>query len=269
MRLISIFRVAFVLLVTLSVSPFLLQSANARTYFWRPQAAEPQAKPQAKPQAPEPQAKPQAPEPTKGQSRQDHMPRNQQPIPPSRTKSKLPVSGTAGIPVFPDPPPPSVAKDESLQREYKEALASYYSAIVSQNQSAEEATGSTYSAAALENESAWQTQEHNSRVSEDRFENRKALFQWQRFSGRVIFFVAIFLVIAGVAFSGLQFYSALRKPPRVSDSTEGEISPTALEASIYGLKINSSILAVIALFISFLFFYLYLVHVFPITLVSE
>lgn len=94
------------------------------------------------------------------------------------------------------------------------------------------------------------------------FQHRKRVFEWQLFSSRIIFVVVIILVLSGIYFSGVQFHSSLRRKPTAESVEAGAL--TEIEASFKGIKVSSSILGVIILIISFLFFYLYLVHVYPI-----
>lgn len=91
------------------------------------------------------------------------------------------------------------------------------------------------------------------------FQHRQRVFQWQLLSSKVIFVVVIFLVLAGIYFSWLQFRADLRK-----SGDGGEQSVSTLEASGKGIKVSSPVLGVIILVISLLFFYLYLQHVYPI-----
>jgi hypothetical protein len=93
--------------------------------------------------------------------------------------------------------------------------------------------------------------------------HRKSVFKWQLLSTKVIFGVVILLVLAGVYFSGVQFHKSL-KWKQIKGASEEE-ERTEIEASLTGIKVSSPILGVIILTISFLFFYLYLVHVYPIT----
>ena len=87
-------------------------------------------------------------------------------------------------------------------------------------------------------------------------DHRERTFEWQYFSTKLIFFCVILLVVAGIVFSGIQFRKGLKEgKPEV---TTAEVSPT-------GLKFSSSVLGVIILFISLLFFYLYLMYVYPIS----
>ena len=82
--------------------------------------------------------------------------------------------------------------------------------------------------------------------------HRRDIFDWQLWSSKIIFVVVVFLVITGVAFAGIQFF----RDRVVSEST--------VEASLSGLKVSSRTLGLLILAISFLFFYMYLVHVYPI-----
>ena len=90
------------------------------------------------------------------------------------------------------------------------------------------------------------------------YEHRRHVFEWQLFSSKIIFYVVIFLVTIGLFFSGVQFYSAHKK--NFVDEKVTEIS-----ASASGIKVSSSVLGVILLIISLMFFYLYLVYVYPIS----
>lgn len=104
------------------------------------------------------------------------------------------------------------------------------------------------------------------------YKHRTDIFNWQFFSSKIIFFVVIFLVLSGVYFSGVQFHSSMRQKHVLGATTKdgaalaalekGEI--TEVEASLKGIKVSSPILGVIILVISFMFFYLYLVFVYPI-----
>lgn len=93
-------------------------------------------------------------------------------------------------------------------------------------------------------------------------QHNKWVYEWQGFSTKVIFFSVVFLVFLGMAFSGIQFY----KSYKTADPDQKPDTATELELSLKGVKVTSSILGVIILVISLAFFYLYLVHVYPINL---
>ncbi len=85
-------------------------------------------------------------------------------------------------------------------------------------------------------------------------DHRSRVFEWRHFSTRAIFFVVIAIVLIGLYFSWIQF------------KAEGHSStPSTLEASGKGIKVTSSVLGVVILALSLIFFYLYLVYVYPIS----
>lgn len=95
------------------------------------------------------------------------------------------------------------------------------------------------------------------------FEHRRNVFWWQHVSTRLIFAVVLVLVAAGMYFAWVQFQLDVRHSAEL-----GEAAPrddTELELATSGIKVRSSVLGVIILVISLVFFYLYLVHVYPIT----
>ena len=101
------------------------------------------------------------------------------------------------------------------------------------------------------------------------FEHRRAVFEWQLFSSKIIFAIVVFLVGVGIYFSWIQFTASME--PRDKEARQGEAGgerpptpTTTLEASAKGIKVSSPVLGVILLVISLAFFYLYLVYVYPI-----
>jgi hypothetical protein len=93
------------------------------------------------------------------------------------------------------------------------------------------------------------------------YEHRKRVFEWQLKSSKYIFVIVVMLVFAGIVFAAIQFYSSLNAK-QGSGGDKGDA--TELSASYKGIKVSSPVLGVIILVISFLFFYMYLVHVYPI-----
>ncbi|MEM7291567.1 MAG: hypothetical protein AAF412_14545 [Pseudomonadota bacterium] len=92
------------------------------------------------------------------------------------------------------------------------------------------------------------------------FNHRARVFEWQLLSSRIIFVLVILIVLAGLYFSWLQFMAGQR-----GGVDKGDMS-TTVEATISGgIKVSSPILGVIILTLSLIFFYLYLVHVYPIS----
>lgn len=104
------------------------------------------------------------------------------------------------------------------------------------------------------------------------FRHRRGVFAWQLASSKVIFVVVVLLVLSGVYFSGVQFHSTLRAMKLAERRADTEEAPRAGPASLGGelevgperLKVSSPVLGVVILALSFLFFYLYIVHVHPI-----
>jgi hypothetical protein len=92
--------------------------------------------------------------------------------------------------------------------------------------------------------------------------HRRNLFQWQLLSTKIIFATVIFLVAAGICFAAIQFYVGLRRNPRGGSGESKDI--TEIKASLQGIRVSSSVLGVIILTLSLLFFYLYIKYVYPI-----
>jgi hypothetical protein len=93
------------------------------------------------------------------------------------------------------------------------------------------------------------------------YEHRLGVFEWQSLSTKIIFFVVLLLVLAGIYFAAIQFHAGLRRRDETEPASREE---TELSLSLSELKVRSPVLGVIILTISLAFFYLYLVHVYPI-----
>jgi hypothetical protein len=72
--------------------------------------------------------------------------------------------------------------------------------------------------------------------------------------------VVLLLVLAGIYFAAIQFHAGLRR----GNGDPGKPEDTELSVSLSEFKVRSPVLGVIILTISLAFFYLYLVHVYPI-----
>ena len=88
-------------------------------------------------------------------------------------------------------------------------------------------------------------------------EHRSKVFQWQLLSAKIIFVVVLILVAVGIYFAAVQFHTGMNQQDDQSMQTE-------LSATTKGIKVRSPVLGVIILLISMVFFYLYLVYVYPI-----
>jgi hypothetical protein len=108
---------------------------------------------------------------------------------------------------------------------------------------------------------------------------KRDIFEFQYISGIIIFIVVLFIVFMGLGFSAWQFYLTMQqvktKHALVLQNKEvGSSDPTDslksdLEISTTGIKLNSSVLGVIIIALSLAFFYLYLVYVYPINMVTH
>jgi hypothetical protein len=118
------------------------------------------------------------------------------------------------------------------------------------------------------------------------YAHARRTFDFQYWSGKVIFWVVLLIVFAGLAFSAVQFYVGLRHPldKRAAKDSAGKADkddkdapqPTPddpcvseFEASLQGIKLKSSVLGLIILAMSMVFFYLYLKFVYQITNISQ
>lgn len=132
---------------------------------------------------------------------------------------------TDGVdPARPDDPPAQVQDSETLDK-YHQALRAYYD----------------YRATGLE--------------------HRKAVFEWQLFSAKLIFCIVLIVVATGIVLAIMQFRAELKL---VQEGKSATLSKSELEASSSGVKVSSSIVGIIILALSLAFFYLYLVYVYPI-----
>jgi hypothetical protein len=86
--------------------------------------------------------------------------------------------------------------------------------------------------------------------------HRRAVFAWQAFAAKVIFWIVVVLVVSGLILSIVQFYFGLRH--KTYDI------PQELELSFQSIKLRTQFLGVVTLAVSLAFFYLYLVRVYPI-----
>ena len=105
------------------------------------------------------------------------------------------------------------------------------------------------------------------------YQHREKVFAWQLLSSKIIFFCVIILLMVGLYFSYLQFKKSMLEVGTRNEKVDGEktetdkttsSSQTTIEATLKGFKISSPVLGVIILAISLIFFYLYLIHIYPI-----
>lgn len=79
------------------------------------------------------------------------------------------------------------------------------------------------------------------------------ILKWQHYSGIGVFFLVIILVLSGLYLSYLQF----KKEDKATSATK-------IEAGAKGVSIDSPVIGLIILFMSFAFFYLYIMEVYTI-----
>jgi Leucine-rich repeat (LRR) protein len=97
-----------------------------------------------------------------------------------------------------------------------------------------------------------------------------AVLQWQLTSSQIIFCVVIGIVCIGLGLAVIQFIAALKmdtkRPAQSAAEAEPELgnNQTEIELTLQSVKIKTSLIGVIVLIISLAFFYLYLIHVYPI-----
>jgi hypothetical protein len=107
------------------------------------------------------------------------------------------------------------------------------------------------------------------------WKNRQDAFVWQSVSTKIIFAVVILVVLSGLYLSWMQFNFAHNAPLKVTPpSTEGPALATTpanpsngvntIEVNTTGVKITSSVIGLIILTLSIVFFFLYLKFVYPI-----
>jgi hypothetical protein len=123
------------------------------------------------------------------------------------------------------------------------------------------------------------------------FKQQEKVYDFQLLSSKVILLIVILLVLSGIVFAGLQFWYALIKAPLIDSNPPqpvvsppgtptdqvgaGIVPPTPkrnvgdtftsdLEVSMTGFKVKSSILGLLLVLISMVFFFLYIRYVYPI-----
>lgn len=87
-------------------------------------------------------------------------------------------------------------------------------------------------------------------------EQRTKVFAWQHTSTIIIFAMVMLIVFAGLYFSWMQFRTV---------TNPDDMKVSSIELGAAGIKVTSPVLGVIILALSLAFFYLYLVHVYPVT----
>ena len=136
--------------------------------------------------------------------------------------------------------------DTMLRNAYRNSLLAYYHSIEKRNN----ANAKTFDS--VTSYYSWA------------LKNRQNIIARQQTTGSIIFVLVVILVLSGLVFSAIQFYIALKSAKR-----KGSLPDTSLKASLSGVEVSSSVLGVIILTISIVFFYLYLSKVYPLVSLDQ
>jgi hypothetical protein len=146
-----------------------------------------------------------------------------------------------------EPAKTNYAPDTTLSAAYIKSTAAYYYALERENLKV------------ANNADLYAAHQHWA------LENRREVLLRQQFTGSLIFVLVVVVVLSGLIFSAMQFRIALKTAGK-----KGIVAPdTSLKASLSGVEVSSSILGVIVLALSIIFFYLYLKTVFPIVSIDN
>jgi hypothetical protein len=158
---------------------------------------------------------------------------------------------------------------QQIQRESDDPLEN---AIADSQKAAEKGRQSSLEGALPETPKMLQAREEYAVFA---WQNRRDAFAWQSVATKVIFVVVIIVVFVGLYLSWMQFRIALQAPLKLTKpGTEGstdETNPTrtadatnTIEVNTSGVKITSSVIGLVILTLSIVFFFLYLKFVYPI-----
>ena len=84
-------------------------------------------------------------------------------------------------------------------------------------------------------------------------------FKWQRSASEILLWLVVVVVFSGVLFSGIQLWRA---------GTIKDLGDTSIEIEARKIKVTSSVVGVIVLAISIIFFYFFLIEVYRIKIVD-
>jgi hypothetical protein len=164
----------------------------------------------------------------------------------------------------------NVAKPEQqVQREPRDLLKEEITA--SQNQTTKKSPESLSEGGLPETPKMLQAREEYTVFA---WKNRQDAFAWQSVSTKVIFWVVIVVVLTGLYLSWMQFNLAHKMPLTKTTQTKkgqsnkanpsDQIEASTIEVTTSGVKITSSVIGLIILVLSIVFFFLYLKFVYPI-----
>lgn len=90
------------------------------------------------------------------------------------------------------------------------------------------------------------------------FNRANKVLKWQYTSGKIIFWVVLFIVMSGLILSGIQFY--------YSSKSNFQQPYSEIKVGYSGIRLHTSVLGLLILIVSIAFFYLYLKHVYPVSI---
>ena len=100
----------------------------------------------------------------------------------------------------------------------------------------------------------------------------KWVYNWNFISTIIIFFIVNIMVLAGLYFSYLQFKQSLlmtkvveKQEEEKKETAEASMPESKISLAINKIEITSSVIGLLILTLSFAFFYLYIVHVYPVS----
>jgi len=160
------------------------------------------------------------------------------------------------------------AKTISLEEALKQTESTNPNAVESGKMSGFKSTMDYYQNLGIDRHVISQIMEKEMRARADYeafvFDNRKKAFAWQDTSSKLIFWLVVIIVLAGLWMSYIQLKEGLKN--KTVNQAEGEGEEThQIEISKESMKISSTFVGVVILAMSLVFFYLYLFVVYPIT----
>ncbi|MBN8837168.1 MAG: hypothetical protein J0I09_07915 [Sphingobacteriia bacterium] len=160
-----------------------------------------------------------------------------------------------------------LSREDSLAFEKAMSAATTPPISVAYSNTLESKVDSTTKAIMLKTEAAYH---------EYMFTQRMAIYNWQLVSGKILFFIVVFIVLTGLFLSYLQFKAstayiehrlqAAKENPGIGagNLADNTVPASKFEVSKEGIKIDSAVIGLVILVISIVFFFLYLRYVFPI-----
>ena len=99
---------------------------------------------------------------------------------------------------------------------------------------------------------------------------KKKIYEYQYFSGQILLFISITVLVCGLYFSYVQFSDRINSNRLNNHGSENlenndnDKSKTSLKIGAAGIEISSSIIGLLILCVSLAFFYLYIANIYPI-----